>query len=345
MQKNNIEEKKKNFIKNFFIFIILIGVTFYILFKDKNLDDIGRALFSVNKVYILIAILCMFGDIFFEALNTKRTLSVLKEKTSIIKCIKYALLNFFFSSITPSSTGGQPMEVYYMHKEKIKVANATLAVLIQLCSFQLVSLIFSLISILFNSQYLNATLIAFFLFGVIMNIIVLFLFLTAIFSKKLSMSLIKIAVKVMTVLKIKNIDEKQEKLKEEVELYNGSAKYIKNNKLVIIKTIITTFFQMVFYFSVSYWVYRSFGLNTYNIMQIITIQSVLYTASAAIPLPGAVGVTEGNFMMIYSSIFPEQMINSAMLLSRGASFYLYVLISGIVVILNRVHYKKRIKEK
>lgn len=145
----------------------------------------------------------------------------------------------------------------------------------------------------------------------------------------------------MKFFKIKNIEEKQEKLENEINLYQGSAKYIKSHKMVIVKTIITTIIQVTFYYSIPYWIYRSFGLNQLNILQIITIQSVLYTSSAGIPLPGAVGVSEGNFVMMFKVIFPEVLITSAMLLSRGVSFYLFVLISGIVVISNKIYLRKR----
>lgn len=181
-----MEKKKKDFIKNFIIFILLIGITFFILFKDENFNDIYGALKSVNIIYILIAVLCMFANIICESINTRRTLKVLNENTNIFKCIKYTLLNFFFSAITPSSSGGQPMEVYYMHKEDISAANATLAVLIQLCAFQLVAFVYAVISVGFNYKYLYGTLIAFFIFGIFLNIVALGSFLIAIFSKRLS---------------------------------------------------------------------------------------------------------------------------------------------------------------
>lgn len=48
----------------------------------------------------------------------------------------------------------------------------------------------------------------------------------------------------------------------------------------------------------------------------------------------AVGASEAGFLGIYQFLFPESYLNSAMLLSRGVSFYLFVLITGIVVIIN-----------
>ena len=93
------------------------------------------------------------------------------------------------------------------------------------------------------------------------------------------------------------------------------------------------------YYSITYWTYRSLGLAKYSIIEIITMQSVLFATVSGIPSPGAVGVTEGAFMEIFRNVFPQAIINSAVLLNRGINFYLFVTISGIVVIVN--HLKTR----
>ena len=59
------------------------------------------------------------------------SLKALNEKSTFLENLKYALIGFFFSSITPAASGGQPMQIYYMHKEKISVASSTLALLIR----------------------------------------------------------------------------------------------------------------------------------------------------------------------------------------------------------------------
>ena len=115
----------------------------------------------------------MIAYILLEAVNIGRTLKALGEQSKFIKNVKYALIGFFFSSITPAASGGQPMQVYYMHKEKISVANSTLALLINLTSMQIITISFALISLCFNSQYLNTALVIFFIIGISLNIMAL----------------------------------------------------------------------------------------------------------------------------------------------------------------------------
>ena len=334
-------KRTKKMIRNFIIFILLIILTFYIILKDQNISEILDIALSVKKEFIIIAILCMCFYIACEAINIGRTLKALNEKSTFLKNVKYALIGFFFSSITPAASGGQPMQIYYMYKDKISVANSTLTLLINLSCMQVVTISIALVSLFFNYQYLNTTLIWLFVIGVSLNLTALTLLLILIFSKRMTKGIINITIKIIKFFRVKNIEDKQIKLEAELNKYQGSATYIKNNKLLILKTLSTTYIQFIAYYSISYFVYRSFGLSEHNIFEIITMQSILFATVSGIPSPGAVGVSEGEFLAIFRHVYSENMVNSAMLLSRGINFYLFVLISLIVAMISMMKDKKQ----
>ena len=114
----------------------------------------------------------------------------------------------------------------------------------------------------------------------------------------------------------------------------------------MIKTLVTTFIQVIIYYSIPYWVYLAFGFTGYNFFQIVTLQAMLYATVSGIPSPGAVGVSEGAFIEIFKGVFPATMMNSAILLNRGASFYLFVIISAIVTTITALKTKNyEVKEE
>lgn len=330
------KKKKSNIFKNLIFFLVLIAITLYVILKDQSITQIIDAVQNVKIEYVIMGVLCMIIYIVLEAVNIGRTLKMLGEKSKFLKNVKYALIGFFFSSITPAASGGQPMQIYYMHKEKISIANSTLALLINLTCMQIITIGFALFSLIFNYKYLNTTLIILFIVGITLNITALSLLLIGVFSKKLSNLLVKLAVKICKILKLKNIEEKQAKFENELNKYQESSKYLKKNKIVFFKTLITTGVQFIAYYSISYWTYRSFGLNENSLFKVITMQSILYATVSGIPSPGAVGVSEGAFIEIFKKIYPEALIKSATLLNRGINFYLMVLISVIVVIANNI---------
>lgn len=337
-------KSKSKLIRNFLFFILLIGITLYILLKDQNITVIFQIIRSAKVEYLLIGIVCMILYLACEAIDIGRTLKVLNEKSSFKQNFKYALIGFFFSSITPAASGGQPMQIYYMHKDNIDISSSTLALLLNLSGMQVITLSFAFISLLFNYQYMNKVLIIFFIIGVCLNMSALALLIIGIFSKRMSEGLVHIAIKIMKCFKIRNIDQKKEKIEAQLAKYQESAVYIKKHKSLMVKIIATTAVQFLLYYSTSYWTYRALGLSEHGILEIITMQSVLYATVSGIPSPGAVGVSEGAFTEIFRNVYPQNMMTSSVLLSRGINFYLFVIISGIVVIVNQLRWKKIEKE-
>ena len=333
-------KKKSNLIRNFIFFLILIAITFYILLKDQSIPMIFEIIVSIKVPYLLLGIACMVLYLVCEAINIGRTLKALKEKSCFWQNLKYALIGFFFSSITPAASGGQPMQIYYMYKDNISVPSSTLALLINLSSMQIITISFALISLCFNYQYLNQVLVICFIIGIGLNMTALALLIIGIFSKRMSNGLIHIAIKVMKFFRVKNIEQKKEKLELQLVKYQESAIYIKKNKMLMLKVVLTTAIQFLLYYSITYWTYRAFRFSRHNILEIIMMQSVLYATVSGIPSPGAVGVTEGAFTEIFRNVYPESMMSSAVLLNRGINFYLFVIISGVVVMINQIKWKK-----
>lgn len=72
-----------------------------------------------------------------EGINLRKVLVSFGYRVSFKEAMKYAYIGYFFSSVTPSATGGQPLQLYAMSKDKIHVAHGTMALLTELTSFQI----------------------------------------------------------------------------------------------------------------------------------------------------------------------------------------------------------------
>ncbi len=76
----------------------------------------------------------------------------------------------------------------------------------------------------------------------------------------------------------------------------------------------------------------------------IICTSCFYIMVCSIPLPGSIGVSESVFLKLFGGIFGELVLSSAMLINRFVSFYFFVLVSTIVVVINAIK-TKDIKSK
>ena len=335
---------KKN-IRNISIFLLLIYLTFYFIFRGQNFEEILNLIGKVDIKYIILAIIFVSFFVICDGFNIRKMLRNLNEKTTIWKCIKYSLIGFFFSAITPAASGGQPMQIYYMHKDNIKVENSTLTFLINLSCMQVATISLALFNIIFNYKYMELPMILLFILGIFLNISALTFLLISIFSRRVSKGIINFLVKIMKFFRIKNIEEKKEKLENGLQKYQKNAKEIRTRKLVILKNLIRSYIQYLSLFSVTYFVYKALGFSEYNMFNLIATQAVLYGTVSGIPLPGSVGASESAYLTLFEHIYQDKnMLETAMVVDRFINFYLLVAISFIVAIINDIYVKIKNKK-
>ena len=216
------------------------------------------------------------------------------------------------------------------------------ALLIQFCCFQCVTILAGIAGAIINSSYIQGNIFYLLLIGITFNGIALVGTLIFLFSKRLTRFLLDIAIKLLQVFKYKKVDTAREKLEKALEKYNDCSDFIKEHKSIFVKSFLVVCFQVLMYYSISYFVYKSFNLSGVSAFKIITVQALLYSTVSSLPLPGAVGVSESAYLKIFGNVFGSNLINIAMILNRGINFYLYVIISTIVVIVNILFMKKDI---
>ena len=74
-------------------------------------------------------------------------------------------------------------------------------------------------------------------------------------------------------------------------------------------------------------------------LELVGAQALLTLATSSLPLPGAVGATEGGFVTLFALFFGASLVTPAVLVSRGISFYAFLLISAGVTL--TVHLRTR----
>ena len=334
----NDENKKtkntKKIIRNAVLFSFLIVLTYYFIFKKIDRKGIQEAIKHTNLWFILVAIILASGNILFEALNHYRTLKALGEEVTPKKAIKYAIVGFFFSAITPAASGGQPVQILYMHKDNIKYTNATISILLQSFAYLTMMSMLGLAGYLINYDYISnlGFLEYFFFIGILVNLFIVAITLFIMFSKKMSQKIIGFIYKIFHAINDRKADNFKKKMNTQLEEYHNSAKFIANNRGLMIKTFLTSTFQLISYHSVGFFVYLALGIRHLNYIKITSLQSFLYLSVSILPLPGTVGVNETGFSLLYNPIIAKNFVDSAMLLSRGISFYLFVIITGLFLL-------------
>ncbi len=338
-------EKKGKYYISMIVMVLLIAVTFVFLLKDSSPQALLDVIQSVNPWFVLIGLGMMLLFVSCEAFNIHNIMKSLDKKVPFLRCLKYAFVGFYFSSVTPSSTGGQPMQVYYMKKDNLEVGPASLTLMIIMAVFQMSTLVYGAIAFLIKGQLVleHVRALGFLvLYGVIVNIGLVTGICVMVFSDKLVHRLVMWCARMLKRLHLVKDSEKLEKsLEQQIHEYKKGAKHLRQHPTVLIKVFATVAVQLVASYSVPFFVYKAFGLNQYGFLDIVAVQALLTIAVSSLPLPGAVGASESGFMVIFRIFFTPQLLLPAMLLSRGISFYSFVVISGIVSVVAYLHSSRR----
>ncbi|WP_167956731.1 lysylphosphatidylglycerol synthase transmembrane domain-containing protein [Anaerosporobacter faecicola] len=331
-----LKVNKKN-ICNTIFFLFIVGVTFYLLLKDQEIPLILDSIKKTNVLYLLLGIVAV---IFFVCCESVIICFMMKKLRSPIKlkgCIKYSFIGFFFSCITPSATGGQPAQLYYMKKDKVNLGVATLVLLEVTIAYKSILILFGMLMLTIKRKFVFHYLgknICFLYFGIVINIVVVLWLMLMIFYTKPIRYLVHKGIHILVKIKlIRDEESTLTKIDHAFDNYNKSAVFLKEHKSVMVVVFIITFIQRVALFLVTYFVYRAFGLSRYGVVDIVALQSIISIAVDMLPLPGGIGASENLFLIIFQKIFGKALIIPGMLLSRGISYYGLLLISaGVTVV-------------
>lgn len=337
-------KNKKKYTLMLLLFITIIFLTYYNIFNENSVKSIVINMTKINYLYIIICFFIVFLYFVFQGLYMKIILKTLKKKVPLKKTVFYSMTEFYFSGITPSATGGQPVQLYYMTKDNIPIRKSYITLLMSTIFFKLILIILGVFALLLKPGYIfnySIIYIIFFILGFLVDIAMIIICSMLIFKQENVKSILNWVIKVGN--KIKLIKKKTDKInkKEVLKDYKLELKYLKNNKKSIFLAFFVTFIQRICLFSIAYVIYRSFGLNTYGYLDLLLIQVSVQIAIEALPLPGGTGLSEKTFQTIFITIFGLSFADTGMLLTRTFSFYIPLILSGLLVLVHFILTKKR----
>ena len=332
----------------YILFPVLTCLILYIIMRESSLTQIIACLKSCRISAILLAGGSMAVFVLCEAMNLRRCLNLtaggqlatepsgaVEDKSRHIslrrQALPYALTGFFFSGITPFASGGQPMQLYCMRKDGISAARGAVSLAMELASFQAAAVTLAAFGLLcFHDFIIQGAGFAavFLLMGFAVNLGLLALLLCAILSPRSLAALGNLIAGFVQMLWASKAGSFRRAVEKWTEDYQSCISCLRRAPGEAARLFLTSLLQLAAMHSVPYWVALSLGINKANFLQMFSMQAVFFLLVSVIPLPGGGGAGEGGFLLIFAAVFTGSYLESAMLLSRFASFYLPMLISG-----------------
>ena len=337
-------KSRKKIIFNGVFLAVVFALTIYGVFHGEDLSSMMDAIHRADKRWLIpgIALVAFFiwGESIIIWYMMRSSGIQLKKRT----CFLFSSVGFFFSCITPSASGGQPMQIYYMKKEKISIPVSTVILMIVTITYKLVLVVIGIGIAIFGRgflhKYLEGILPVFYL-GLALNIFCVTFMTILVFHPLLAKAIMVKGMKLLERLHlVKKKDGRLKKLEDSMDTYRNTAAYLKNNPFVIVKVIGITFIQRMALFAVTWFVYQAFGLHGTGFWEILFLQAVISVSVDMLPLPGGMGISETLFLDIFSPVFGGLLL-PGMVLSRGLGYYGELLISAAFTVVAQLTIGKK----
>ena len=338
----NTEKKRKRFrISGKLIFnIIVLGITFYLIVffcvSENGMIDLLSSPDGFIWGWIIAGIVAFDMNIVIDSIVTQILIRIQYPDFRFIDALKVALVGVFFGAVTPSNTGGQPMQLYLLSKMKVGVGFGSACMTQKFVYYQIVTGVFSVLAIIIKFDYFKAAFTniwstLFIVLGFLTQTVVTVLFLVVSFSPKITGKIIKFIDKILHKFKF---------IKKNLSFKYCFIKVLYENKKRMMLLYALVALQVIAILSVPYFVYLSFDMHSIavehgqvplNFLDTICIQSFVLFTSNLVPLPGASGGAELAFTMYFGPFFVVGLANKikpAILLWRFITYYGAILISA-----------------
>ncbi|MBO4652005.1 MAG: flippase-like domain-containing protein [Lachnospiraceae bacterium] len=298
-----------------------------------------------NPWWLTAAFLAMLAYIAFDAMRVRCLLRGFRYPKSAANCISYAAADIYFSAITPSATGGQPMEAYFMVKDGVPVIMSTVIMLTYLFFYTLCIVIIGLVClILAPGAFMSFSVTGRIFIGVgaVIQVALAIFYGMLLWNKGMIYGILRWGLRVLAKLHlVRKLDEKEAKLKATMEQYEQATEMLKGHRGLMVKTLLLNMAHRVSQIMVTVFCFLAGGGSLKLAPKLFAMQSDVVIGSCCIPIPGSMGVTDYLMIDGFSSMMTEQQSANLELLARATSFYICILLCGLIVLVKSATLKFR----
>lgn len=338
------KQKLKNFINILLIFVPSFLVVFLLI--KNNAWEVIVYIKDAKWIFLLLAILCQVAMPLCDGL----ILTILTRRYKKDYTFKEGYINnmvgLLWCFITPSATGGQFAQGTVFKKQGIDAYKSGSCLVINFFAYTIVCVVYGLVTIVFNYDYMMTNLHSFNIFGhefsflslavagficyLVVGVGILLLSYSKLINK-----IIKWFYKVLAKLHIvKNYEQKIMTIDNDCNRFRKNIADLKNMPFRFILILLITAIKLSFQFIIPYFIALALGVNVTQdeILIMMSLSCYLMLMTTFVPLPGSSGGSELFFIMLFTPIFGtlSSLLNSAMLIWRTITFYIPLIYTAIV---------------
>ncbi|ANZ63994.1 hypothetical protein AYR62_07840 [Secundilactobacillus paracollinoides] len=305
--------------------ILGLGVFGYSL-RDIKISILIHDFTTINLWWLAVAIGCMCVYFGLEGLIVKLLVEKRLGKYSYKSALRIPLIEQLFNGITPFSSGGQPAQLVAMLQSGVDGGRASSILLMKFVVFQAMIVINFLIALIIGFHYMVAKmsyLALFVVLGFIIHFSVIVGLLLIMFWPRFTKKLIKVVTwPLKFFMKPERVSKMAANLDNKVDLFYDESVRLLSERKLLIEVVIVTFFQLLFYYLVPYFIMLALGYSHVNAVMVTCLHILIIMVISIFPIPGGEGGAEYSFEVLFRSyITNSSKLVLAMLLWRILTYY------------------------
>ena len=313
---------------------------------DAETKSFGEAIAASDWRWFLVTIAVLLVILFSDWMKYATIMRTTTGKFYLRSSLKVSLLGKFYDNVTPFAAGGQPMQIYYLHKKGFSGGISSAVVLIryfaQMFCLTLIGLILmathtGVLTNLGDPAWEKTIMIAAWI-GLAFNMFLpVMIGIFAVFprlAKFLTSAVVGLGAKVKIV---KDKEKSMQKAEKIVNDFRSGVKIMSRNPLGFIALMLFTLIEVFLTFALPFFVLKTFtaldaGSGIDMMFAVMALNVYASQSVAVIPSPGNSGAMEVVVAKAFSAVASTAVISWAVLTWRFTVYYIYIIIGiGLTV--------------
>ena len=327
--------------------ILAIGVILYYTLSNPDVKNLGSAIAHFNPTYLIGTLLCVLIYVCSEAAILQTGCNLFPGEMNYLHSIRASLIGFYYSALTPFSSGGQPMQVAYMRRWKVPTSASSSIMVISFYFWHICYGIISIIAfIVYRSMLVTSIgLLIVCIIGILISLACVLgatLIMFNVDFRPLILFFVRLLKKIKVVINEEKVDHAVNKW---IDDFKEAFVILKKYPLDMMKMLLFSATKIFGYLLITYVLYKGFGLSGMSFLSLLLLQALVNSAVAFIPTPGASGASEGVFFILFGAIFTDGTALPAMLIWRGFTYYMFLFVGAFMNIIDGVNdFRLRLKK-
>lgn len=307
------------------------------------------SLFRVDRMSLATAGALVVAGWVLDAIRIKTLVRAMGGKLGFWSALRITLAGAFAACVTPFDTGGEPLQVYLLHRHGFGAGESTAVIAVKAIVSSLARLALALIFPVWyivgrRSWDLPGGLEVALFIGLVLYILVLALIgFFAVYPESVGAVVHRVLRNKFAgrVVPAHAAESVLEKVRAGVNDFRAAfMTFVRERRPALIAIAILSLFGWATAFFIPVLLLRGLGVDP-PFAQTMGVAGIFYLAAAYAPTPGSSGAAEASLALLFGSIVPFRLLGVFVLLWRGVTYYLTLLVGAVAVAFSYLHGRGR----